>query len=96
MSHCVVQHIHHQDEAVGLLIPEDEGTVIPQLVGNHLSQDTAWHPRRLEASAAVLCEPELLWESSPYCHNEISPGTQLSFFQLLLVDIILRGKMNGM
>ena len=82
-----------QDQAVPLLDPEDDGTMIPQLVWNH---NTAGHPRRLEASAAPLWEPHILQESSPYCHNEVGPGTHPSFFQFLLGDIILRGKMDGM
>jgi hypothetical protein len=40
-----------QDQAVPLLDPEDDGTMIPQLVWNH---NTAGHPRRHEASAAPL------------------------------------------
>jgi hypothetical protein len=60
------------------------------------THDTAGHPRRLEASATLLREPQILQESSPYCHNEICPGTHLSFFQFLLGDIILRGKMDVM
>ena len=82
-----------QDRAVPLLDPEDDGTMIPQLVWNH---NTAGHPRRLEASAAPLREPQILQESSPYCHNEIDHGTHPSFFQFLLGDIILRAKMDGM
>jgi hypothetical protein len=42
--------------------------MIPQLVWNH---NTAGHPRRLEASAALLREPQILQEFSPHCHNEI-------------------------
>lgn len=94
MSHYIFQHIQDvfQDQAVPLLEPEEDGTMIPQLVWNH---NTAGHPRRLEASAASLCELPILQESSPYCHNEIGPETHPSFFQFLLCDIILRGKMDG-
>ena len=81
-----------QDQALPLLDPEGDGIMIPQLVWTH---DTAGHPRRLEASAEPLRKPQILQESSPYCHNEIDPGTHRSFFQVSLGDIILGSKMDG-
>jgi hypothetical protein len=72
---------------------EGDGTMVPQLVWTH---NTAGHPRRLEASAALLREPQILQESSPYFHNEIGSGSCPSFFHVLLGNIILRSKRDGM
>jgi len=41
-------------QVLGVVDPEDEGTIILRNIGKYLSADTITHPRRFESSAKLL------------------------------------------